>query len=104
MLTIVDGPLSRTVTGTSTDFWNDSCAVAELRWAIEHGATGATSNPAIVGEVVKKEWDIWAPRVREIAAEHPERTDVEVTWTVIKEMAARGAALLEPIFIREGGR
>ena len=104
MQTIQDSPLLRTVTGTPTDIWNDSCASEELRWAIEHGATGATSNPAIVAEVMKKEWDVWAPRVGEIGAAHPDWTDVEVTWRIIEEMAARGAALLEPIFVREAGR
>jgi len=98
------GPLLQTVTGTPTDIWNDSCATDELRWAIEHGATGATSNPAIVAEVMQKEWEVWAPRVREIAAEHPDWTDVEVTWRIIEEMAARGAAVLEPIFVRHAGR
>jgi transaldolase len=57
-----------------------------------------------VGEVMKKEWDVWAPRVREIAAEHADWSDVEVTWQLIEEMAARGAALLEPIWVREQGR
>ena len=33
---------------TPTDFWNDSCAVAELAYAVERGGTGATSNPVIV--------------------------------------------------------
>jgi transaldolase len=36
---------------TPTDFWNDSCAVAELAYAVERGGTGATSNPVIVVEV-----------------------------------------------------
>ena len=36
-------PLHQTVATTATDFWNDSCSVEELTYAIEHGATGATS-------------------------------------------------------------
>ena len=66
-LTMVDSPLSRMVATTPTDYWNDSCAVAELAYAVERGATGATSNPVIVGEVMKKEKDHWVPRVREMA-------------------------------------
>ncbi len=31
-------PSSRTVRDYPTDYWNDSCAAAELSWAIEHGA------------------------------------------------------------------
>ena len=41
-------PLHQTVSITPTEFWNDSCSVPELTYAIEHGATGATSNPFIV--------------------------------------------------------
>jgi transaldolase len=102
--TIAVRPLQRMVETTPTDYWNDSCAVAELSDAIAHGAVGATSNPTIVGEVLKKEWDTWAPRVRQIHAEHPDRTDVDVTWQIIEEMAVRGAGLLEPVFVREAGR
>lgn len=50
------GPLHEMAATTPTEFWNDSCAVDELRHAIENGAVGATSNPVIVGEVVKKSW------------------------------------------------
>ena len=41
-------PLHRTAL-TATDYWNDSCSIAELTYAIERGAVGATSNPTIVG-------------------------------------------------------
>ena len=40
---------------TPTSLWNDSCSIAELEYALEHGAVGATSNPVIVGDVLKKE-------------------------------------------------
>ncbi|MBX7097580.1 MAG: transaldolase family protein [Myxococcaceae bacterium] len=97
-------PLQRTVTETPTSFWNDSCAIAELQYAIAHGAVGATSNPSIVGEVLKKEWDTWAPRVKALGKEHPDWSDVDVTWAVIHEMAVKGAKLLEPIFEKAQGR
>jgi transaldolase len=97
-------PLLRMVTTTPTDYWNDSCAVTELDYAVANGAVGATSNPSIVGEVMKKEWETWRPRVLEIRDEHPTWTDVEITWKTIEEMAARGAAELEPIWAREAGR
>ena len=98
------GAIGRTVRGFPTDYWNDSCAAAELSWAIERGATGATTNPTIVGEVLKKEMDIWAPRIRAIRAERPTATDEEITWQVIEEMAIRGWKMLEPVFDRERGR
>jgi transaldolase len=97
-------PLLRTATEYPTDYWNDSCNAAELAHAIDNGAVGATSNPTIVGTVMKQEYDIWAPRVRAIAAEHPAWTDVEVTWQVIEEMAIRGWKMLEPIYDQHRGR
>lgn len=48
-------PLNKMVRTSITDLWNDSCSIAELKYAIEHGAVGATSNPVIVGEVLGKE-------------------------------------------------
>ena len=97
-------PLLRMVSTTASDYWNDSCAVAELEYAVANGAVGATSNPSIVGEVMKKEWEVWQPRVLAIRDEHPTWTDVEITWRTIEEMAARGAKVLEPIWVREAGR
>ena len=97
-------PLLRTATEFPTDYWNDSCNAAELAYAIDNGAVGATSNPTIVGTVMKQEYDIWAPRVRAIAAEHPEWTDLQVTWQVIEEMAIRGWRMLEPIYHEHRGK
>ncbi len=97
-------PLQRTASEYPTDYWNDSCNESELSYAIENGAVGATSNPTIVGAVMKQEYDTWAPRVREIVAENPNWTDQEVTWQVIEEMAIRGWKMLEPIYRAEHGQ
>jgi len=97
------GPLWETA-ATATDIWNDSCAIDELRYAIDRGAVGATSNPTIVGEVLQKEMHRWRDRIDAIAAEHPAWTEDEVTWALIEEMAVGAAALLLPVFEREQGR
>jgi transaldolase len=89
---------------TATDFWNDSCATDELAYAIEHGATGATTNPSIVLDVLRKELGHWRGRLSEIVASLPTGNEVDVTWALIEQMAVRGAALLEPVFEREGRR
>jgi transaldolase len=89
---------------TPTDWWNDSCARDELAWAIERGATGATSNPSIVLEVMRKEADRWEPHVRELHADHPTWTEDMLTWALIEEMAAGAAGLLAPAFARSAGR
>ncbi len=88
---------------TATDFWNDSCAVGELRYAIEHGAVGATSNPSIVLGVLQQEFGDWKQRIHELFEQHPTVTEAELTWKLIEEMAVRGADLLRPIFDRTEG-
>jgi transaldolase len=100
----IDSPLSRMVDATPTDFWNDSCAVAELEYAVARGGTGATSNPVIVVEVMKKEKDHWTPRVKEMAAANPTWSEVELTWALIEEMGQRGAAILQPVFDAHDGQ
>jgi transaldolase len=100
----VKSPLHETVTTTATDYWNDSCSVEELTYAIANGAVGATSNPTIVGEVLKKEMRLWRDRIGELIAANPAATEDEVTWLLIEEMAVKGAELLRPVFDREGGR
>ena len=43
-----------------TCLWNDSAAVEELAYSIEHGAVGATCNPVIALSVLKLEMIYWA--------------------------------------------
>ena len=87
-------PLHETVATTATDYWNDSCSLEELAYAIEHGATGATSNPTIVGEVLQKEMGLWRERIGELIAGHPHATEDEVAWLLIEEMAVKASKLL----------
>ena len=96
--------LHETVMTTPTDFWNDSCSIEELTYAIENGAVGATTNPIIVVNVLKKEMHLWKGRIEEIIHDHPTWSEVEVTWKLIEEMAVRGAGLLKPVFDREKGK
>jgi len=103
-MTELASPLLRMTRETPTSYWNDSCAVDELAYAVERGATGATSNPSIVLDVMKKDMAHWAPRVRELAAANPTWSEVELTWAITEEMAVRGAAVLEPVFVANGGR
>jgi len=98
-----DSPLLEMTRRTPTQYWNDSCAVEELRYAVDRGATGATSNPSIVLEVLKKEKAHWVPRIHALAAENPNWTEVELTWAIVEEMAARGAGILQPVFEARGG-
>ncbi len=103
-MSLYKSPLHQTVSTTATDFWNDSCSVEELTYAIAHGAVGATTNPTIVCDVLGKELHLWEARIAQLIAEDPAASEVELTWRLIEEMALRGAALLLPVFEREGGR
>jgi transaldolase len=100
----VESPLLSMVRETPTDYWNDSCASAELEYAVARGATGATSNPTIVLDTLRKEQSRWLPRIQALTAENPTWTEVDVTWALVEEMAVAGAAILEPVFRAEGGR
>jgi transaldolase len=103
-LPLADTPLGRTIATTPTDIWNDSCAVDELEYAISFGAVGATANPTIVHDVWKKDPAHWRERVRALATEQPDATEVELAWSIVEEMSLRGAALLRPEFERSMGR
>ncbi len=104
MNTTFKSPLHQTVTTTSTDFWNDSCSVEELNYAIEHGAVGATSNPTIVLDVLKKEMYLWKDRIHQVIDENPNWTEDQITWKIFEEIGLKGAELLLPVYEREQGR
>ena len=97
-------PLHQTVSTTKTDFWNDSCSISELTYAIEHGAVGATSNPTIVEQVLRLERDLWDDRIRRLIDENPSWTEEDVMWKIFTEIGVKGAELLLPVFERERGR
>jgi transaldolase len=97
-------PLQQTVAIGGNDYWNDSCSVQELQYAIANGAVGATSNPTIVLGVLKKELAVWRGPLQRIIEDNPSWTEVEVAWKLIEEMALKAAEVLRPIFEREKGR
>ena len=92
------GPLHEMTQTTPTRYWNDSCSVEELAYAIARGADGATSNPAIVLNVLKKEMPLWRERILAVIADNPTWAETQVSWQVYTELAQRGAALLRPTF------
>ncbi|HEV8280701.1 MAG TPA: transaldolase family protein [Candidatus Limnocylindrales bacterium] len=103
-LPLADSPLGRTVATTATDIWNDSCAVDELEYAISYGAVGATANPTIVTDVWKADPGHWRGRVRALADERPDATEIDLAWAIVEEMSLRAAPLLIPAFQASGGR
>lgn len=97
-------PLFRMTQTTPTCLWNDSAAIEELTYSIEHGAVGATCNPSIAVTVIKQEMPFWKGRILTLAEQYPQATEDEIAWMVVEEMSANAAKLLRPIFDREKGR
>jgi transaldolase len=97
-------PLHEMTQTTPTCLWNDSASVQELTYSIEHGAVGATCNPVIVLGVLKKEMPQWKERIQALIQERPEATEDEIAWQVVRDISAKSAALLKPIFDAQGGR
>jgi transaldolase len=104
MNSALPSPLQQTVALGGNDYWNDSCSVEELRYALSHGAVGATSNPTIVLGVLRKELAIWKGPLRRIIDDNPTWTELEVAWKLIEVMALKAAQELQPVFDREQGR
>jgi transaldolase len=88
---------------TPTCLWNDSASIQELTYSIEHGAVGATCNPVIVGEVLKREMHLWKDRIQTLIEEMPTATEDQIAWKVIEEVSVKGAGLLKPIFDEHRG-
>ena len=72
--TVYKSPLHQMTQTTCTCLWNDSSSLAELGYAIENGAVGATCNPVIVVEVLKKELHLWKRIASSAACPRPSCT------------------------------
>ena len=98
-------PLHQMTQTTATCLWNDSAAEAELAYAIDHGAVGATCNPVIAVEVVKKELRVLDRRGsrRSPPSTRPPRKG---SWRGASSKRCRPAArrMLRPIFEAHRGR
>jgi transaldolase len=97
-------PLHTMTLTSPTEFWNDSCSVSELTYAIDNGATGGTSNPIIVGQVLKKELETWKPRILELIAKNPTASEDVIAWRIMEEITVNAAKLLRPIYDKNNGR
>jgi transaldolase len=97
-------PLQQMTQGSSTCLWNDSAAVQELTYSLEHGCVGATCNPVIVLEVLKKEMSLWRPRILELIDAMPTATEHNIAWRLVEEITVRSAKLLEPVFEKQQGK
>lgn len=97
-------PLYQMSASTETCLWNDSATLAELKYSIEHGAVGATCNPVIVLDALKKEGELWNDRIRQLAVQMPTATEEEIGWKLVETLSAERAKLLAGIFAEHRGR
>jgi len=97
-------PLHEMTQTTPTCLWNDSAALDELNYSMEHGGVGATCNPVIVLDVLKKEAHLWNDRIRALAEELPSATEDQIAWKLVEEISAARAQLLLSIFQEQKGR
>src|SRR5579864_9838897 len=97
-------PLHEMTQTTPTCLWNDSASMQELMYSIEHGGVGATCNPVIVLGVLKKEMAAWKERIAQIIRENARATEGEIGWQVVREVSAKAASLLKPLFDAHRGR
>ena len=102
--TAYKSPLHKMTQTTPTCLWNDSASLQELTYSIENGAVGATCNPVIVLTVLKKEIDTWKPRIRSLIEQRGTASEEEISWQLVRDISARSAALLAPIFDAHRGR
>jgi transaldolase len=89
---------------TGTCLWNDSATLTELTYSIEHGGVGATCNPVIVLDTLKKEPQIWNGRIAALTREMPTATEDEIGWAVVREISTTRATLLRKAFEDHRGR
>ena len=89
---------------TPTALWNDSADLDELRFALEHGAVGATCNPVIAHTVIKAHLEEWHARIAALIAEQPTATEDEIAWSAVEALSVDAARLLVPAFEAHGGR
>ncbi len=97
-------PLHQMTQTTMTCLWNDSAAIDELQFAIDHGGVGATCNPVIAHAVLKAHQSEWRPRIEALVRQTPSATEDEIAWTVVEQLSVAAAALLQPAFLAHNGR
>lgn len=93
--TSLETPIERTQR-LGVEFWNDSCRINELEHAASLGASGATSNPVIVGAAVEADPKTWLPFIDARAARRVHASEEDLAWDLIEEVAKVGARVLAP--------
>ena len=81
----------------NTDIWMDSCGDEELKYGLERGIVGATSNPIIVGSVVKEELSYWEAKIRKLIKNNSSMNEDEITWELLYQVGRERSKYLLPV-------
>jgi transaldolase len=85
---------------TPTTWWHDSGDLDELRYALEHGASGVTTNPLLSAQAWRASRERWAS----ILAAIPKTPPAERAEALMKHVVTGAAQLLLPVYERTGGQ
>ncbi len=88
----------------NTDIWMDSCGEEELDFGLERGIVGATSNPVIIGGVIKKELPFYEKRIKALIVEMPEASEEDIAWEIMYETGRERSKKLLPIYKESNGK
>ena len=86
-------------TETSTSWWHDSGVPQELTHALQHGATGVTTNPVLTSQAIRSDPSFWRDRLRAIP---DSLTPRERAGAIIQIVVTHAAKMLEPVFHQTG--
>jgi transaldolase len=89
------------LSGTKTNWWNDSANINELMTAISNGAVGATTNPLLVKQTLYNDREMWLEELKSFPSS---LSGAEKAEELIKRVTKTIASKLEPIYIRTEGR
>ena len=101
---MTQSPFLEMTANTPTVLWNDSADPHELAGAISWGAVGATCNPVIALTTLKSDPAHWADRIRAYLSRHPQETEDEIGWAMVKELSVAAAKMFIPAFEKYQGR
>ena len=88
-------------TRTPTSWWHDSGDPEELARALDHGATGVTTNPVLTNQAVRSAPDVWRDRLKAIRSGVTPRDQAEA---LVQTVVTNAAKMLEPVFQQTGKR
>jgi transaldolase len=85
-------------------WWNDSGDPKELTFALEHGATGVTTNPVLSNIALRANRDYWATQLQEMLSQNlpPEQQAEALTRIVVTHAVAQYRTVYDNTNRREG--